>query len=75
MPLYRDQDRGDVTVDKPSPKISITLSNENNNNVNNLTRLNSPLKNLFSESNRKLAAYVGPVSPKNVSISGSTQKP
>jgi hypothetical protein len=65
--LYRDEERGDVVVDRPSPKLSL-LPQSANLTVNKYKF--SPSMNNFSpfESNsRKLAAYVGPVSPQNVS--------
>lgn len=60
MPLYRDDDKGDVIVDKPSPKLVSSLNAETNDTSNT----KSPLKmNLLNQNQRKLAGYVGPVSP------------
>lgn len=65
MPVYRDEERGDVTVDKPSPRLSLSMTPLIMNGNKQLGA--SPVRTSYStyEPSRKLAAFVGPVSPKN----------
>ncbi len=65
MTLYRDEERGDVVVDRPSPKLSLLQPNSNLT-TNKYKFSPSMNKSGFDLNNRKLAAYVGPVSPQNV---------
>lgn len=65
VPLYRDDERGDVIVDRPSPSLNYSLKPSNGHSgKDHIVNKFSP--SVSYESNRKLAAYVGPVSPKNV---------
>lgn len=61
MPLFRDDEKGDVLIDKPSPKLvsSITFTDIDSNRP----AFSSPLKTSLSQAQRKLAGYAGPVSP------------
>ncbi|RNA15256.1 ankyrin repeat and LEM domain-containing 2, partial [Brachionus plicatilis] len=58
VPLFRDDDKGDVVIEKPSPKLVRTLDK---------TEFDITKKNFISpgltRTHSKLAGYVGPVSP------------
>ena len=60
MPLYRDDDRGDVKLDKPSPKLAASL-NLAESDINHGRFSQSPSS--LAQSQHKLAAYFGPLSP------------
>ena len=64
VPIYRDGDRGDVKYDKPSPKLLQTLPlSQTDHNVSTNRLSSSPLISNYT-SQHKLAAYIGPISPK-----------
>lgn len=60
IPLFRDNEKGDVIVEQPRLKL--------NNEEIDMQNFNSPGKNmnLKSHNQMKLAAYVGPLSPNRV---------
>ena len=63
--LYRDEDRGDVVVDSPKNR----LLPQHHQNISD--KLSPSVYNKFTgynSNNLKLAAFVGPVSNKNVNI-------
>lgn len=75
VPVYRDEERGDVLIDRPSPKIITSFcdgfnmsefgkkleeSRSNNLKISTKNNLNQPPK--------KLAAYIGPISTSAVSF-------
>ena len=65
--LYRNEDRGDVVVDSPK-KI---LLPHHHQTISDKFKLSPSMYNKFSgydSNNRKLAAFVGPISLKNVNI-------
>ena len=67
MTLYRDEDMGDVVVD--SPKKSILP--EYHQSISDKFKLISSMSNNvlgYESNNRKLAAFIGPISLKNVNI-------
>lgn len=63
VPIYRDDDKGDVLIDKPSPKLATTLDAQNNliDNLNRASNFGTASPSKYSQ--KKLAGYVGPVSP------------
>ncbi len=70
MPLFRDPDLGNVVVQKPSSNLEFTVNSNNNLNIFDSNKLivNTSLNNIYNQSQRTLAGYVGPVSPTNVSL-------
>lgn len=61
VPLYRDEDMGNVIVEMPKDHLDLDKANR----LVDQSTLKSPAFSRTShhQSNRKLAAYVGPVSP------------
>lgn len=67
MPLYRDDDRGDVKFDKPSPRLSKSLNLEPDFNYLKLNPNQlSPNLNLMNQSQHKLAGYFGVIIQKKL---------
>jgi hypothetical protein len=62
VPLYRDEDKGEVILDKPSPKIATTMSSSEGSQLKTITNSPKQGKSPFSLSQYKLAAFVGPIS-------------
>jgi hypothetical protein len=77
VPLYRDEDRGDVIMEKPSVKLAqnITPSETTVEPANRMPLSNiKPSSNLLNITQHKLAGYIGPVSPTIVSFIQYIQK-
>ncbi|CAF0709539.1 unnamed protein product [Brachionus calyciflorus] len=61
VPLFRDDDKGDVIIEKPSAKLTATLDPNETDFTKN--KFNSPNLSRTNSQCRKLAGYVGPISP------------
>lgn len=75
VPVYRDEERGDVTVDRPSPKILVTFEDSKSDSDASFEKNLSPFNNklakpsIFNQPQKKLAAYIGPISTSAVILS------
>jgi hypothetical protein len=71
VPIYRDDDNFDVIIDKPSLKMATTLNSPLDSDGASKSKSSSSSNHISSPNRyanqKKLAGYVGPVSPSVVS--------